>query len=133
MGQGYRKFETVQYIRILNLKLSDKTNKMLRHFIKLTQERLKLYGKTIVQLLNRWTVGHRAVQPSDYYNNTAYQLVCLEQHCPTIGQLDKAQSNHLTGKHPAIRQFDSALTNHWTVGHSTVQPLDSLTRKAWGP
>ena len=52
----------------------------------------------------------------------------MEQHCPTIGQLDKAQFDHLIVEHSAGQPSDSAFTNHWTLGHSTVQTLESLTQ-----
>ena len=63
-------------------------------------------------MFDQWTIRH----------STAYQLDCLELHCPTIGPLDKAQSDHLIVEH------STALSDHWTVGQSTVQPLDSLTQ-----
>ena len=113
---GEQKILTVQYNRILNLELSDKTRKILRHFDKVSklskiclytvQDNLEQYNHPfycssillsalafffVVALTNHWTVGHNTVQPLD----------SLTQHYPTFGKLD------------------TGLSDHWTVGKSS--------------
>ena len=103
--QGYRKFETVQYNRILNLELSDTTREILQHFNKVSklskiclytlQDNLEQYNHlfycssifffvVVVALTHHWTVGHNTVQPLNSWT----------QHYPTLGKLDTGLSDH---------------------------------------
>ena len=59
-------------------------------------------------LSNHWTTEQEDTVLFDHWttrHSNARQLDCLEQHCLTIGQLDKAQSDHL----------NTLLASHWTV------------------
>ena len=51
--QGYRKFETVQYNRIWNPKLSDKTRKILQHFDKVSKYQ-KMFVHTLQDNLEQY-------------------------------------------------------------------------------
>ena len=113
--QGCRTFQTVQYNKIFKPKLSDKKCVILRHlatFYKVSQ--CKNFSVQSIKIMF-WTLN---VQPLDNWT----------QHCPAIGQLNTALSDHWTVGHsivraldswiqycPTIGQLDRALSNHWTV------------------
>ena len=100
--QGYRKFETVQYNRILNLELSDKTRKISQHFDKVSKLS-KLFLYTLQDNLEQ-------------YNHPAIPFYCSSILPSAFG--------------PFFFSL-VALTYHYTVGYSIVQPLDSLTQHYW--
>ena len=139
--QGYRKFETVQYNRILNLELSDTTREILQHFNKVSKlSKICLY--TLQDNLEQY--NHLFYCSSIFFcscSSIDSPLDCWTQHCPTIEQLDTALSNPWKVGHRTVRPLDSwkkhiltiglldtQLTSHWAVGHSINQPLDYWTQ-----
>ena len=123
--QEYRQFETVQYNRILNTKLTNEMWEILRHFDKVS----KISFKTILPLKHWLTIGLLDTGMSNHWTVWHSIIQLLEswtQDCPTIGQLEKAQSDHWT-----VGQSDHKPSDSWTQHKPTIGLLETTLSNCW--